>query len=226
MKDVIGLADMTQGLLTSFVSDRFGNKNAALALNGGWAQVPPEMYFKTPAFSITVWIYPQQVSPYSRVIDFGNGAKVDNILIAFSFSNQLKPYFELYSGANVLYSLATSSLKLSLNQWQFIAVTSNGTNAQMFLNGQQVIDTYQSENIQILKRYNCYIGRSNWDVDGYSHSYLDDLRFYNKSLSQEEILELMNQNETGEKLIHYKNFPRLFDSKKIFLRCVFNHTSH
>ena len=202
MKDVIGLADMTQGSLTSFVSDRFGNENAALALNGGWAQVPPEIYFNSPAFSITVWIYPQQVSSYSRIIDFGNGAMVDNILIAFSFSNQLKPYLEFYSGANVL-CLATSSLTLSLNQWQLIAVTSNGTNAKMFLNGQQVIATNQSYNIQILKRYNCYIGKSNWNEDGYSHSYLDDLRFYNKSLSQEEILELINQNETGEKLNHY-----------------------
>ena len=31
---------MKQGALTSFTSDRFGNANSALALNGGWAQVP------------------------------------------------------------------------------------------------------------------------------------------------------------------------------------------
>ena len=40
MLDQIGSAHMTQGALTSFTSDRFGNANSALALNGGWAQVP------------------------------------------------------------------------------------------------------------------------------------------------------------------------------------------
>ena len=46
-----------------------------------------------------------------------------------------------------------------------------------------------------LSRSNCYIGKSNWATDGYSNSYLDDLRFYNKSLTQEEINELMNYNQ-------------------------------
>ena len=41
MKDVVGGDDMTQGSLTSFAADRFGNVNSALALNGGWTQVPP-----------------------------------------------------------------------------------------------------------------------------------------------------------------------------------------
>ncbi len=41
MLDAIGSAVMSQGNLTSFTTDRFGNENSALALNGGWTQLPP-----------------------------------------------------------------------------------------------------------------------------------------------------------------------------------------
>jgi hypothetical protein len=70
MLDEIGLAHMTQGNLTSFTTDRFGNENSALALNGGWTQVPQSIYFDTPEFSISVWIYPQNAESWSRVVDF------------------------------------------------------------------------------------------------------------------------------------------------------------
>ena len=55
MLDQIGMAHMTQGILTKFVEDRFCNPNSALALNGGWTQVPPGVYFDTPEF--TIWVY-------------------------------------------------------------------------------------------------------------------------------------------------------------------------
>jgi hypothetical protein len=43
MLDQIGKSHMTQGsstFFTFFTTDRFGNANSALALNGGWTQVP------------------------------------------------------------------------------------------------------------------------------------------------------------------------------------------
>ena len=41
-----------------------------------------------------------------------------------------------------------------------------------------------------------YIGRGCNPIHLYSSSYLDDLRFYNKSLTQFEIQQIMNQNFT------------------------------
>ena len=55
MLDQIGTSHMTQGSLTSFIEDRFGNVNSALALNGGWTQIPSGSYFNTSEYSITVW---------------------------------------------------------------------------------------------------------------------------------------------------------------------------
>ena len=83
MNDEIGTAHMTQGSLNLFVSDRFGNANSALALNGRWTQVPSGVYFDSPEFTISVWVYPQQVGSHARIIDFGNGQASDNILFLF-----------------------------------------------------------------------------------------------------------------------------------------------
>jgi hypothetical protein len=39
------------------------------------------------------------------------------------------------------------------------------------------------------------VGKSNWVGDINSYTFLDDLRFYNKSLTQSQILELMLTND-------------------------------
>ena len=67
MTDVVGSANMTQGSLTTFTFDRFGNPNAALNLNGGYTQVPAGVYFNTPGITVTVWVYPLSVGLWAKV---------------------------------------------------------------------------------------------------------------------------------------------------------------
>jgi hypothetical protein len=200
MKDVVGGKDMTQGSSTSFTMDRFGNDNSALALNGGWTQVPSGVYFDSIELTISVWIYPMNVGSWSRIIDFGNGIQ-NNIIVSLANENSLQPCFELFSGPSK--EISTKSTKqITLNQWHFLTATFNGTNARIYLNGTLVaeLNTQNYTRPFSLFRSSCYIGKSAWNADGYSNSHLDDLRFYNKGLTQEEIIELMNfhQNETSE----------------------------
>jgi hypothetical protein len=72
MLDEIGSAHMTEGNFTSLIEDRFGCPNSALALNGGWTEVPAGIYFDTPEFTISAWIFPQRVGYFSRLIDFSS----------------------------------------------------------------------------------------------------------------------------------------------------------
>ena len=190
MLDQIGSAHMKQGALTSFTTDRFGNANSALALNGGWTQVPSGIYFNTPQFTISVWIYPQQVGFWSRVIDFGNGPDGDNLVLTLTDGITQKPVLILYAGSGqVLYE--SSSQALQLNDWQFLAATFNATFAQIYINGTLLASTNNSFTMRSLNRTSCLIGKSNWLTDGYSSSFLYDLRFFNKSLNQEEIIQLI-----------------------------------
>jgi hypothetical protein len=200
MKDLIGTAHMTQGNLTTFIEDRFGNKNSALALNGGWTQIPPGVYFDTPEFSISVWVWPQQINDYSRIIDFGNGEYLDNLVFSLSQSASLNPYLDIYNGST-LEIRAVSNQCLTLGQWEFFTATFNDTNACIYLNGQLTANSYQRFNLTKITRANFYVGKSNWASDGFSWSYFDDLKFFNISLTQEQILDLMNQNQSSKRFL-------------------------
>jgi hypothetical protein len=195
MNDLIGSSDMIQGNLTSFRPDRFGCLNSAMTLRGGWTQVPSGIYFNSPEFTISVWVYPKSLSKNARLIDFGNGLSNDNIILDLSVGRIPTPKFGIDSIIN-----AVSSQNLTFDEWQFLTVTFNGTTSSIYQNGTLTVQVNGSYLFPTLNRTNCYIGKSHLaSSNGDSFSYLDDLRFYNKSLTQTEIRTLMNQNQTSEK---------------------------
>jgi len=190
MLDKIGTSHMTQGNLTNFDLDRFDKANSSLNLNGGWTRVPGGVYFDTSEFTITVWVKPRNVGTFARIIDFGNSG-ADNVVFGLDNANTYRPYFSMFVD-----EFKPSSV-LTLNQWQFLAASFNGTYLRIYKNDQIILETRNlSIQLSAIKRNNCYVGKSNWNGDGYSYSLLDDLRFYNKSLTQTEIIDLMNRNET------------------------------
>jgi hypothetical protein len=198
MTNQISSAHMTQGSLTTFVPDRFGNPNSALNLNGGWTQVPSGNYFNTREFTISVWVYPQQVGLYSRVIDFGNGPGPENVILAIASENITTPLVEILSAYNIIIQ-TISTQSLVLNAWQFLTATFDGINSRIYINGTLAKDEALSSTftMPIVTRINCFVGKSPWAADGVSFSYLDSLRFYNASLTQAQIIELMNKIDTG-----------------------------
>ena len=119
MNDVIDSSHMTQGSSTSFTTDRFGNVDSALALNGGWTQVPSGSYFNTPEFSITAWVYPATSGLWARLIDFGNGENVDNVVVSISSDLDKIPCFELFDAAGWLGSVTSSNI-LTLGKKNYV----------------------------------------------------------------------------------------------------------
>ena len=181
---------MTQGRLTYFINDRFGAPKSALALNKGYTKVEEGTYFNTPEFTISVWVYPQSVGSWARVIDFHdyNGERV--ILSLDSYRNK-KPTFIIYSTAS---STLTSSQVLIDGRWQFLTATFNGTLMCIYIDGNlKGSQSFIFRMPAITRSYN-YIGKS-WNYfDEESSSFLDELRFFNKSLSKSEINQLMNSS--------------------------------
>ena len=83
----------------------------------------------------------------------------------------------------------------------------------IYINGSMTVNkTFSTIMPPTISRSSCYIGKSNWAGDGYSDSYLDDLRFYNKSLSQSEIIHLLNYNNGNScifvNLVSWKSFSK------------------
>ena len=136
MTDQIGKAHMTQGASTKFTTDRFNCPNSALALNGGWTRVPAGIYFSDPQFTVSVWILPYQLGEWSRLFDFGNGGRTDNINVPLATYMLALP--GLYIFSTNPFELATSSQYLTYDQWQFLAITFDGVNTAIYINGTQV----------------------------------------------------------------------------------------
>ena len=203
MKDERGLAHMTQGNLTYFTTDRFNNTNSALALNGGWTQVPSGIYFDTPEFTISVWVLPRQIGYAARVIDFGNSSASssanasNNIVLRLDTSNDYRPALNIHNDGNSIGD-CVSLQPLSNNFiWQLLTATFNGTLMSIYINGNLTKNTTVNFILSNTTRNYNFIGKPYDSLYNYSWSYLDDLRFYNKCLTQSEIIELMIQNKTN-----------------------------
>ena len=199
IEDIVGNADMQQGMNTIFTSDRFGCPNSALNLNGGYTYVQAGIYFDAPEFTISVWIYPRSVGSGSRVIDFGNTpAPLDNIVLSLNSNSNDFPSIYIRNGTEKL-NIATSSSSLA-NRWQFLAATFDGNIMRIYIDGLLKGNASVTYSLPTLIRTNNYIGK-NGNSNSFSSSYLDDLRFYNKSLTQSEIYQLLNLN--SKHLFHF-----------------------
>jgi hypothetical protein len=129
----------------------------------------------------------QEEGSSARIIDFGNGNPADNIIVT------LQPSFLIVTGQNWPLSYPISPVTLTPNSWQFLAYTFNGTLLSIYLDGILVVNETHEINMASMERVNNYIGKSCDPTNGYSYSLLDDLRFYNVSLTQSQVIELQNE---------------------------------
>ncbi len=190
---------MLQGNLTYFTFDRFGDPTSALYLNGGYTQVPSGSYLNSPQFTVSAWVYPSQVGDWARFFDFANPGILDSdslkesIQFSFTSYQQNNPAFVIYNQTTFIIEYAQSNISLEQNKWNFLTLTFNGSLFCLYING-TLTNTSQFNGQQIpqIQRTSNFFGRSNLPGDGVSWSLLDDIRFFNISLNQTQIINLMN----------------------------------
>lgn len=83
-----------------------------------------------------------------------------------------------------------STVQLKLMKWQHLAMTLNGNIFNIYIDGKSVLASNANSPRQIT-RTNAYIGRSNWG-DAYGDFEIDDLKIFNRSLTNSEIVKIMN----------------------------------
>ncbi len=183
----------TTTLLAPTVSDNcssaFGN---GLDFNGtpNYATLPSGVYFNG-AFTIECWVYPRAYSNWSRIIDFGNGAGSNNVLLAYSFSTTGQP------GLYIEGTQIAASSQLPLNQWSHVAATFSGGTGTIYINGIASGSGTFPTPANVVRNLN-YIGRSNWGTgDPDANAIYDELRIWNIAKSPAQILAQMNSQLTG-----------------------------
>ena len=154
-------------------------------------EAPPGIYFYE-SLSITVWAKVFANRLWSRVIDFGSTKTPrNNVFLALSASSTLIPVYGNFNGANIENYFMNRNI--TLNEWIHLAVTHTENTVNFYLNGQLTNTHTNYTKPFILRRINCFLGKSNWGIDEIADAEFDDIRIYNRSLSNEEIVRVMNQ---------------------------------
>ena len=163
-----------------FVADRNGRANSAVFINGGYLQAPSGNYFSGP-FSVTAWVNIQSTTGcWSRLFDFAVSYGTRGVFLSlYGCSTKIS-----ISGRHADFSSLKS---IVYGEWQHIGTTVDGSFVRLYINGYQTSE-FTSSDLGLNKTtFSNYIGKSNYP-DGSIVGIFDELKFFNRALSNTEIL--------------------------------------
>lgn len=170
----------------SYVEDRFGTSASAVQLNGsnGYLEVPADVWFENSPFTASCWVKPNAYNNWSRIFDFSNGPASDNVVWALSNGTSGNLYCDIRQGSTTTGNV--NGTPAPLNKWSHCALTYDGSSLKIYLNG-NLVATGTSTGARMIKRTQCYIGRSAWTTDAYANASYDDFMIWQRLLTEEEI---------------------------------------
>ena len=200
VNDSVGNAHLYDGINATLTKDRFGKNDSALSLKNGYYKVPPGVYFSGTQLTIMAWVMVRRFNHDSRLIDFGNGNSQKNIVLSLSDDLSLgKPYLFYHTGTGSIKDFSTIPLKSS--QWQHLACIFSFPFYSIYIDGIETTTPRSKTNLASFSfenviRSSNFIGRSNWHhlADKDADADIDDLKFFNRALTQKEIQFEMNNN--------------------------------
>ncbi len=219
MNDKVGNADMKLGSTGSYVyfrTDRFGNINEAFGIfqRNSYTYVQPGSFFTTPQFSISFWVFSNEIFLYDPNNDSGSGSGypvfgfgpndnniANNDIIFYLTRNfTFSPSLQIWNSTSIVVNCQTSN---SLwpeyeNKWLHLVATYDGLTANIYINGSLASSVNQSYSLPVITRYFNYFGRdytNNYTNHYPANFYLDDIRFYSISLTPKQIQNIMNITE-------------------------------
>ena len=115
------------------------------------------------------------------------------ISLAMTFGTTGIPVFEL-TNSNVVKLSLEANTNLASNTWNHFAITVNATDllTKFYINGILCNSAYSSGSFSLYRKYN-YLGLDSFNQTT-SDSKIDEIKIFNRVLSQKEISFEMNNN--------------------------------
>jgi hypothetical protein len=212
-------ADLSEGLvayypLSADATDSSGNGMNGTVMSGvdfseGYAQFDgtTNAYIDLPdgfadfsdGFSFSGWVrYDSLDETYSRIFDFSAGGEANNNIVLCHFGTSSNLYYRLYSDATPSVGITEENV-FEPEAWQYISlVHSADENVSIYLNGSLVVSTNGYSLPDVVERVDNFLGKSNWDnSDGCFKGAMKELRFYDRSLSSNEVSTLYSAAPTS-----------------------------
>lgn len=164
-----------------------GRQGGAVALNGtdGYVQLPGTVT-DGQDFTFAGWVNWQGGAAWQRILDFGDGM---NSFMFLTPSQGKGMQFTIHQ-QNTDQNLITST-PLPLNKWVHVAVTMEGNTGKLYVDGKlSATNEKMTFNPSDLMTREAYLGKSRFAADAYFKGLLDEVRIYNKALSEVEIQAL------------------------------------
>lgn len=192
------LNDVTNNLMhckhygkASYTTGKKGNQ--ALKLNGttGFLQLPTTIAHRNE-MTISFWLKWNSDKMWERIFDFGNGEHQYMFLTTKAENGMLRLAAKNSNGEEQRFDIC----QLDTYQWRHITLTIDDNQIVAYIDGEK-----KAESTDITIRtcdfnpiFN-YIGRSQFSSDPLLKGDIDDLRFYNYTLSSQEVKDLYLGND-------------------------------
>gem|GEM_PF-5284272 len=159
----------------------------------------------TQSFSLQAFIYPTSISGIQHILSKWKSADANSQWHIFIDNGYLNLFREVSP-----YNYATASKQISPNKWYQITVSYDGTTMSVYVDS-ELLGTNTSGSVATPNNLKVLIGAhytSGSTKTNFFNGKMDEIRFWNKALTQEEIelqfYEKLEGNETG--LIAYYDF--------------------
>ena len=198
IKDEVENLDLTkEGNDTLWTEDRFGRNNMALKLRNfsNFFRIPNDIYMSN-AFSVSVWLRVHECSKSSRLIDFSHQTLGHNIIFGYhSINYNCLPYLEVFKEKSLSCNLTLDKEfpNIQINTWNHLSFSFNEQNQIVYLNALPIINRSLSCQVDssVLRNLN-YIFKINDNHYEDVNFDIDDLKIYNRALTQKQIQTDLN----------------------------------
>lgn len=177
-----------------------------LAADGAHVQLPANLFAGVNKATIALWVNLTSLQPWSRIYDFNNGTNRKFMYLASDRFDRdvaqpggappLKQnqgmLFAIHTGDPAQEGVVSTDFDLPLSVWKHVAVTIDGAEYSMFVDGSLISrgETKERFPAEIEPTLNGWLGKSTFSGDAYLKAKLDDFRVYDVVLSQAEIQDL------------------------------------
>ena len=182
--------------------DRFGYSNQAFNFDGinDRIKIPFNLSFTNDTGSISLWMYSTQLPTVNDPQDclFGKGWGYPQLV----YRNNSKVYIQIANSSSSFPSVGTQS-NISSNTWTHVLAIYEGPSLKIYING----TLNNSQILSPMPNYYSFCNSEFW-IGGFRHQNscmpndsvqffqgrIDDVGFWNRALTQQEITNLYNSN--------------------------------
>lgn len=171
----------------SLTTDRFGNTSGAYYFNGGSDYIVFPDVPQNSSITLNAWFKSEYDLTGRKIVTFAGAGGI--CIGQNEYANHLMTYLETgYNDWNESYSTTTCND----NSWHMGTISYNGTEVHAFLDGQQYYHGSDTGEINY-DANGLFVGKHWSGAYGYFKGAIDDIRLYNRALSQSEVQALYNE---------------------------------